>query len=165
MGISRVADSASTSGGDAACASLGRSTGSKPRCGCCSVPRARQAATWGDGSFTPSASRLRRGSQLLSGSRRPRSAWPMRAPPVSRRWVSAVAALLAIDGIGDHLATTIVMRALRWPDAFPGSDRTLQRAVGASSASELYERAERWRPWRAYAALHLWMHEGERACA
>src|SRR5207249_12187472 len=62
------------------------------------------------------------------------------------------------------LATTIVMRALRWPDAFPGSDRTLQRAVGASSASELYERAERWRPWRAYAALHLWMHEEERAC-
>jgi len=78
--------------------------------------------------------------------------------------IAAQRALLAIDGIGDHLATTIVMRALRWPDAFPGSDRTLQRAVGASSASELYERAERWRPWRAYAALHLWMHEEERAC-
>ena len=50
--------------------------------------------------------------------------------------IAAQRALLAIDGIGDHLATTIVMRALRWPDAFPGSDRTLQRAVGASSASE-----------------------------
>src|SRR5437667_185136 len=87
----------------------------------------------------------------------------LRLEPGSRV-VAAQRALLAIDGIGDHLATTIVMRALRWPDAFPGSDRTLQRAVGASSASELYERAERWRPWRAYAALHLWMHEEERAC-
>jgi AraC family transcriptional regulator of adaptative response / DNA-3-methyladenine glycosylase II len=58
-------------------------------------------------------------------------------------------------GIGDRLATTIVMRALHWPDAFPASDVALQRAADTPSASALLARSERWRPWRAYAALHL----------
>ena len=65
-------------------------------------------------------------------------------------------ALLAIDSVGDRLATTIVMRALRWPDALPATDPSLQFATGTPSARELIERAEVWRPWRAYAALHLW---------
>jgi AraC family transcriptional regulator of adaptative response / DNA-3-methyladenine glycosylase II len=58
-------------------------------------------------------------------------------------------------GVGDRIATTIVMRALCWPDAFPTSDRALQRAAGVSGRSELRARAEQWRPWRAYAAIHL----------
>jgi AraC family transcriptional regulator of adaptative response / DNA-3-methyladenine glycosylase II len=65
-------------------------------------------------------------------------------------------ALMEIDGVGDRLAATIVMRALHWPDAFPIADRALQRAAGASSPRALRARAEQWRPWRAYAALHLW---------
>jgi len=52
-------------------------------------------------------------------------------------------ALLDLGGIGEHLATQIVMRALYWPDAFYTRDRAL------------LARAEAWRPWRAYAALHL----------
>jgi AraC family transcriptional regulator of adaptative response / DNA-3-methyladenine glycosylase II len=52
-------------------------------------------------------------------------------------------ALLELGGIGERLATLIVMRALSWPDAFHTKDRALQ------------VRAEAWRPWRAYAALHL----------
>ncbi|MGH7587204.1 MAG: AlkA N-terminal domain-containing protein [Gemmatimonadota bacterium] len=70
--------------------------------------------------------------------------------------------LMEIDGVGDQLATSIVMRALGWPDAFPVTDRGLQRASGASTPSRLRERAEAWRPWRAYAAVHLWMKDGER---
>jgi AraC family transcriptional regulator of adaptative response / DNA-3-methyladenine glycosylase II len=66
-------------------------------------------------------------------------------------------ALAQIAGVGDALATMIVMRALYWPDAFPVSDRALQRAAGVSSARALLARAEPWRPWRAYAALHLWL--------
>ena len=66
-------------------------------------------------------------------------------------------ALMDIAGIGDRLATTIVMRALYWPDAFPASDPALQRAAGVSGAAELRDRAEAWRPWRAYAAMHLWL--------
>jgi AraC family transcriptional regulator of adaptative response / DNA-3-methyladenine glycosylase II len=30
------------------------------------------------------------------------------------------------------------------------------------STAELLARAERWRPWRAYAVLHLWMSDGTR---
>jgi AraC family transcriptional regulator of adaptative response / DNA-3-methyladenine glycosylase II len=52
-------------------------------------------------------------------------------------------ALLAIDGVGDRLATLIEMRALHWPDAFPSND------------PEMVERAEGMRPWRAYGAGHL----------
>jgi len=52
-------------------------------------------------------------------------------------------ALLELGGIGERLATEIVMRALYWPDAFHTKDRALAA------------RAEAWRPWRAYAALHL----------
>jgi AraC family transcriptional regulator of adaptative response / DNA-3-methyladenine glycosylase II len=63
--------------------------------------------------------------------------------------------LLDVDGVGERLATTILMRALSWPDAFPASDRALQRAAGVSSEAALSACAERWRPWRAYAALHL----------
>lgn len=65
-------------------------------------------------------------------------------------------------GIDERLATTIVMRALYWPDAFPSSDRALQEAAGASSPRSLRARAEKWRPWRAYAALHLWLQHDER---
>jgi AraC family transcriptional regulator of adaptative response / DNA-3-methyladenine glycosylase II len=72
--------------------------------------------------------------------------------------VAARRALLAIDGVGDRCTTTIVMRALTWPDAFPASDPLLRRAAGVSSARDLYALAERWRPWRAYAALHLWLN-------
>ncbi len=67
--------------------------------------------------------------------------------------------LMEIDGVSDRLATTIVMRALYWPDAFPLSDRALQRAVGVTGPQALRDQAEKWRPWRAYAALHLWLND------
>jgi AraC family transcriptional regulator of adaptative response / DNA-3-methyladenine glycosylase II len=64
--------------------------------------------------------------------------------------------LHAIDGIGDWTIEYVAMRALSWPDAFPSGDLGLQRALGGASARELLERSQRWRPWRAYAALRLW---------
>jgi AraC family transcriptional regulator of adaptative response / DNA-3-methyladenine glycosylase II len=75
--------------------------------------------------------------------------------------VAAHRALLAIEGVSDRLATRIVMRTLYWPDAFPASDGALQRAAGVNGPGALRTHAERWRPWRAYAALHLWLHEME----
>jgi AraC family transcriptional regulator, regulatory protein of adaptative response / DNA-3-methyladenine glycosylase II len=68
---------------------------------------------------------------------------------------AAHGALMAIDGVGERLATRIVAHALHWPDAFDPSDRRLQHAAGAGDAEQLRRRAERWRPWRGYAALHL----------
>jgi AraC family transcriptional regulator of adaptative response / DNA-3-methyladenine glycosylase II len=76
---------------------------------------------------------------------------------------AALRALAEVPGIGDRIAATIVMRALDWPDAFPASDRALWRAAGVVSAHELLRRAQRWRPWRAYAALHLRHHAADLA--
>ena len=71
------------------------------------------------------------------------------------------ARLLALPGVGPWTAEYIAMRGLRDPDAFPASDLGLRYALAANgrpaSAAEVAERAEAWRPWRAYAAIHLWL--------
>lgn len=64
--------------------------------------------------------------------------------------------LQKVDGIGPWTANYIAMRALGDRDAFPSGDLILRRAAGNLSASQLERRAEVWRPWRAYAVLHLW---------
>jgi AraC family transcriptional regulator of adaptative response / DNA-3-methyladenine glycosylase II len=64
--------------------------------------------------------------------------------------------LLALPGVGDWTAEVVAMRALGDPDAFPAGDLAVKRALGAASAREAVARAEAWRPWRAYAAVHLW---------
>jgi AraC family transcriptional regulator of adaptative response / DNA-3-methyladenine glycosylase II len=66
-----------------------------------------------------------------------------------------VARLTLIPGIGDWTAHYIALRAAREPDAFPSTDVGLVRASGMS-APVLLAHAERWRPWRAYAAQHIW---------
>jgi len=63
--------------------------------------------------------------------------------------------LAEIPGLGVRTAARIVMRALHWPDAFPSTAAPLQRAAGVRSAAALLRMAERWRPWRGYAAGHL----------
>jgi AraC family transcriptional regulator of adaptative response / DNA-3-methyladenine glycosylase II len=73
----------------------------------------------------------------------------------------AIAKLRALPGIGEWTAQYIAMRELREPDAFPAADIGLLRAMASADGrrptpAELLSRAERWRPWRAYAALHLW---------
>jgi AraC family transcriptional regulator of adaptative response / DNA-3-methyladenine glycosylase II len=50
----------------------------------------------------------------------------------------------------------IAMRALSWPDAFPHTDLGIKKALGATQPKRILELAEKWRPWRAYAVLHLW---------
>jgi AraC family transcriptional regulator of adaptative response / DNA-3-methyladenine glycosylase II len=64
--------------------------------------------------------------------------------------------LLELPGIGAWTAQYIALRALRLPDAFPESDLGLRKAMGGMSAIALRHAAERWRPWRGYAAIHLW---------
>jgi AraC family transcriptional regulator of adaptative response / DNA-3-methyladenine glycosylase II len=64
--------------------------------------------------------------------------------------------LQALPGIGPWTAQYIAMRAMGEPDAFPAGDLILQRAAQCRSAKELEARAESWRPWRAYAVMHLW---------
>jgi AraC family transcriptional regulator of adaptative response / DNA-3-methyladenine glycosylase II len=74
----------------------------------------------------------------------------------------AVKRLRAIRGVGEWTAQYIARRQLREPDAFPAADLGLLRAIAGRegrkhSSSELLDRANAWRPWRAYAAQHLWV--------
>ena len=76
----------------------------------------------------------------------------------------AVKQLRSLAGIGEWTAQYIAMRELREPDAFPVADIGLLRAMAdrdgtRPSPAQLLAHAERWRPWRAYAALHLWASE------
>jgi AraC family transcriptional regulator of adaptative response / DNA-3-methyladenine glycosylase II len=64
--------------------------------------------------------------------------------------------LCEIPGIGKWTAQYVAMRALGEPDAFPSGDLGLLRALDLTSHRELEQRAESWRPWRAYAAMYLW---------
>ena len=67
--------------------------------------------------------------------------------------------LLKIKGVGEWTAQYVAMRALKNPDAFPGADLGLIKAVAYPARvapKELVTRAEEWRPWRAYAAMLLW---------
>jgi AraC family transcriptional regulator of adaptative response / DNA-3-methyladenine glycosylase II len=73
------------------------------------------------------------------------------------------AALEGLHSITDLSATTahyIAMRVYREPDAFPSNNAWLRKGVSANGApvsnAELESRADSWRPWRAYAAMHLW---------
>lgn len=74
----------------------------------------------------------------------------------------------ALPGIGPWTAHYIAMRALSHPDAFPAEDLVLQKTLPNDgtrlTARALRERAEAWRPWRAYAVIHLW-HEASNAQA
>jgi AraC family transcriptional regulator of adaptative response / DNA-3-methyladenine glycosylase II len=75
----------------------------------------------------------------------------------------AVARLTALPGIGDWTAQYIALRALREPDAFPAGDLAVRKALARGRKLPVErlvrEHAERWRPWRAYATLALWLHE------
>ena len=69
-------------------------------------------------------------------------------------------ALKALPGLGAWTADYIALRALRWPDAFPSGDMALQKALAPEgqrlTARAAESRAERWRPWRAYAVIRAW---------
>lgn len=71
--------------------------------------------------------------------------------------------LLALPGIGPWTAGYVALRALADPDALLHGDLVVRRALarrGASDDPRAWEGlAERWRPWRAYAVLHLWAAE------
>jgi len=65
----------------------------------------------------------------------------------------------ALPGIGPWTAHYMALRALGMPDAFPAGDLVLQQVLGEGqrlSERATEARSQAWRPWRAYAVLHLW---------
>lgn len=68
----------------------------------------------------------------------------------------AIARLVALPGIGPWTAHYMAMRALGWPDAFPASDLGVLKALDVKTGKAAEKLAAPWRPWRAYAVIHLW---------
>jgi AraC family transcriptional regulator of adaptative response / DNA-3-methyladenine glycosylase II len=73
----------------------------------------------------------------------------------------AVTSLRRVRGIGEWTAQYVAMRALRFPDAFPAGDLGIRKALALAghplpTEKQVLERASAWRPWRTYAAIHLW---------
>ena len=75
----------------------------------------------------------------------------------------AAARLSELPGIGPWTVAYILMRAVHDPDAFPETDLGVRRAIESLGCPP--GRAEQWRPWRAYAALHLWTWEAASTAA
>ncbi|MBV9388144.1 MAG: DNA-3-methyladenine glycosylase 2 [Chroococcidiopsidaceae cyanobacterium CP_BM_ER_R8_30] len=67
-----------------------------------------------------------------------------------------IARLKELPGIGEWTAQYIAMRALSWPDAFPHTDLGICKALNENNPKRVLQLAESWRPWRSYAAIHLW---------
>ena len=82
-----------------------------------------------------------------------------------RDLAQTVARLRDLPGVGEWTAQYIAMRAMGESDAFLAGDVGLQRSIARDgrrpTAMELLASAEQWRPWRAYAMLHLWTADGE----
>lgn len=72
--------------------------------------------------------------------------------------------LVALPGLNESTAHYIAMRALGEPDTFPYSDAdhggSARLAAQRHRRGALTNRTEEWRPWRSYAALHLWRADG-----
>ncbi|HET9653336.1 MAG TPA: DNA-3-methyladenine glycosylase 2, partial [Usitatibacter sp.] len=69
---------------------------------------------------------------------------------------ATIEALHELPGVGPWTAQYIAMRALGWPDAFPHPDVAAMKSMGSKSPAAALRMAEQWRPWRAYALMHLW---------
>ena len=77
---------------------------------------------------------------------------------------AALGALISIRDVGAWTAAYVAMRALRDPDAFPATDLGVRRGFAelglAADPASILDHAECWRPWRAYAVMHLWQVPG-----
>jgi AraC family transcriptional regulator of adaptative response / DNA-3-methyladenine glycosylase II len=65
--------------------------------------------------------------------------------------------LLELPGFGPWTVDYIAMRVAHWTDAFPASDVALKHALGDVGPAEIARISAQWRPWRAYAAMRLWL--------
>ena len=83
-----------------------------------------------------------------------RSAQVLRERPESLEGL--VDRLRTLPGVGPWTAHYLAMRAFGEVDAFPSGDLVLRKAAREQLPASLEQRSTAWRPWRAYAAMHLW---------
>ncbi|HET9646941.1 MAG TPA: AlkA N-terminal domain-containing protein, partial [Microlunatus sp.] len=81
-----------------------------------------------------------------------------RIDPASARVAAerARSTLAAVPGLGPWSVEYLAMRALHDPDACPAGDLVLRRALRVERAADVLDRAQAWRPFRAYAVIRLW---------
>ncbi len=127
---------------------------------CAVFPTASRVAKAGLSTFGMPGARI----AALQGLAREAVNTPDLLDPVGT-YEEAVERLLTLPGFGPWTAQYWALRALRDSDAFPAADVGLLRAVAHDgkrpAPKSLLARAEAWRPWRAYAAQHLWTSDGE----
>ena len=82
-------------------------------------------------------------------------------------WKKAEKVLVSIRGIGPWAAHYVLMRCLRFTNAYPVADIGLKNAVRARLAmdrkptnDELFTLAEGWKGWESYATFYLWQSLG-----
>jgi len=77
----------------------------------------------------------------------------------SRTLDQSVSQMRTTCDVDEAIANYIALRAFGEPDAFPSGDLGLRRSIAGHgslvSETEALAMAESWRPWRAYAAMHL----------
>ncbi len=80
----------------------------------------------------------------------------------------AIAALVAVPGIGPWTAECYLLFSAGHPDIFPARDVALQSAVGHALGIEprppektLIRLAESWSPWRGVASRLFWAYYRE----
>lgn len=76
---------------------------------------------------------------------------------------ASIRQLKSLPGIGDWTAQYIAMRALGHADAFPETDHGILKALQVSKGKQARALAEKWRPYRAYAVMHLWQQLTDKA--
>jgi len=69
---------------------------------------------------------------------------------------SVMEKLLKLPGLGPWTVNYLAMRALGWPDAFPGTDYGVRKALSGLPPREAAALAQSWSPWRAYGTITLW---------
>jgi AraC family transcriptional regulator of adaptative response / DNA-3-methyladenine glycosylase II len=128
----------------------------------------RLAARFGDGDPTFGAGLLRTFPQAAAlaarsvdelaaiGLPRARAATLGAVAAAFAHGVQSAEDLRGLPGVGPWTLSYVGMRAFRDPDAFPASDLGVRKALGGAGPRDAEALVERARPFRAYAALHLW---------
>ncbi|AFJ46543.1 DNA-3-methyladenine glycosylase II [Shimwellia blattae DSM 4481 = NBRC 105725] len=83
--------------------------------------------------------------------------FPLRAPDDPQ---AGIKALTRYPGIGPWTASYFALRGWQSVDVFLADDYLIRKRFPAMTSAAIRNYARRWQPWRSYALLHIWHHDG-----